>query len=470
MEEDDSSRSRRSQLRFVSPRALLVALAWMFAVDFPAGAQALAPDIAAAGQWAFTASVLLAFFCTLSDAVLFTPFAMRVRLDDGTLAGRLFRHISARQETLHLASLVVSLTATFLAATLSVIWMTARLGSAGLPAAAPVALAVFLTALLVGGLLSLLPRAVGHGLGAGYVRWAVFPLALIYLVGGPIGWALQVAAAFLFWGVRRRKMPALPFAQVDGLDVMLAERNVDELITGDERRMIENVLKTSSVRLREIVTPRPDVVAVPGDATVADALAIYREHEYSRMPVYEHDLDHITGVLFAKDMLAAVVAGTLEESVRGLQRPPYFAPETITVHGFIRDAQRRRTHLAVVVDEFGGTEGIVTLEDALEEVVGDILDEGETAASDFTQLSEREYRVRGSLSLSELSSLIGARLEDSEHETVAGFLMEHSNKLPEEGDEIRWNGVRFLVEEVEGRRASSVRVILQKPAVEDMSA
>ena len=439
-------------------------------MGFPAAAQALSPATATTAQWAFTLAALLAFFCALTDAALFTPFALRVRLDDGTLGGRIFRRIGGRHESLRLALLVVALSATLLAATLSVSWLALWLNETGLPPFAAFVLAAILTALLVGGLLSLLPRAVGLGLGAGFMRWAVYPLAVIYVIGAPIGWALQKASAFLFWMIRRSKTPIRPFAPFEDVDVMLSERDVDELITGDERHMIENVLKTSSVRVREILTPRPDVVAVPGDATVADALAIYREYEYSRMPVYENDLDHVTGVLFAKDMLAAVVGNTLDVPVRDLQRPPYFAPETITVHGFIRDAQRRRTHLAVVVDEFGGTEGIVTLEDALEEVVGDILDEGETAAADFTQISAREYRVRGNLSLSELSSLIGARLEDSEHETVAGFLMDHSNKLPEEGDEIRWNGVRFLVETVEGRRAASVRVILQKPPVEDMSA
>ncbi|MEX2016026.1 MAG: hemolysin family protein, partial [Candidatus Hydrogenedentales bacterium] len=463
-------RSRQSQRGFLSPRSALVAVGLMIAVGLPAGAQAVVPETAVTAQWAFSIAAMVAFFCALTDAVLFSPFALRVRSDDESLGGRIFRLISARQETLRLALLVVGLTGTLLAVTVAVFWLDAWLRAVQLPPAAAIAIAVIVAAFVAGGLLSLLPRAIGHGLGAGFIRWAVYPLALVYLVGAPIGLLLQKAAGFLFWGVRRSKMPVLPFSPVEELEVVLAERDVDELITPDERSMIENVLKTSTVRLREILTPRPDVVAVPAGATVADALAIYREQEYSRMPVYEHDMDHITGVLFAKDMLAAVVADTLDVPVRQLQRPPYFAPETITVHDFIRDAQRRRTHLAVVVDEFGGTEGIVTLEDALEEVVGDILDEGETAAADFTQLADGVYRVRGNLSLNELSSLIGARLEDSEHETVAGFLMNHSNKLPEKGDELRWDGVRFLVEEVEGRRASAVRVILQKRRLEDMSA
>src|SRR5690606_42105399 len=133
-------------------------------------------------------------------------------------------------------------------------------------------------------------------------------------------------------------------------------------------------LEFRDVILREILVPRPDVVALPETATVADALELLRKEEYSRVPIYRDDLDHITGVLFMKDLLPSVAKGDLQRSVQTLARPPYFVPEIMSVKRFVEDIQRQRVHLAVVVDEYGGTAGIVTLHDAIEAVVGDILD------------------------------------------------------------------------------------------------
>jgi len=143
-----------------------------------------------------------------------------------------------------------------------------------------------------------------------------------------------------------------------------------------------------------------------------------------------------------------------------LMRPPHFVPETMTAQQFVNDARRHRAHLAVVVDEYGGTEGIVTLEDAIEEVVGDIRDEDEHEEPAYKQLAEGTYRVEGGLPLDELSEVIGIPLVDEAHETVGGFLMEKAEKVLESGDEIELAGVRFTVEACEGKRASTVRVQL----------
>jgi CBS domain containing-hemolysin-like protein len=158
------------------------------------------------------------------------------------------------------------------------------------------------------------------------------------------------------------------------------------------------------------------------------------------MPVYRDDLDHFVGLLVGKDMLPYVDRGDLERTVKAVMRPIHFVPETMTVQAFVKDAQRHRAHLAVVVDEYGGTAGIVTLEDAMEQVVGDIMDEGEEEEPEYVQINESEYRVDGGFSLDELS----------------------------EGDRVAHSGVVFTVEAVEGKRASSVRVqILPRTEVEE---
>jgi len=231
--------------------------------------------------------------------------------------------------------------------------------------------------------------------------------------------------------------------------------------------MIRRILDFHDAQLREILVPRMDIVAIPEDATVGQAFEIYRQQQYSRMPVYRDDLDHITGVLFAKDLLPSIREGELDALVKALARPPHFVPETMTVQGFIRRVQRLRSHLAIVVDEYGGTEGIVTLHDAIEKVVGDIRDETDEEEYEHQQISEGVYRVSGSLPLDEIAEITGVRLEDEEHQTVAGFLMNKTDRVLSVGDRISVSGMTFTVERVEGKRVSAVRVELTKRDEED---
>jgi CBS domain containing-hemolysin-like protein len=222
--------------------------------------------------------------------------------------------------------------------------------------------------------------------------------------------------------------------------------------------MIQGILDVHDVQLREILIPRPDVVGLDENATVRDAHDLFREHEYSRVPVYAGDLDHIAGVLFSKDLLACISKGQLDNPIKNLARPPHFVPEVMTVKAFIKDVQRLRSHLAVVVDEFGGTEGIVTLHDAIERVVGDIQDEGDDETPEYEQIGECVYRVDGGFSLEDLSDLVRIPIEDEEHNTVTGFLMHNMEKIPAVGDRITHLGVTFTVEKVEKMRVSKVRV------------
>jgi CBS domain containing-hemolysin-like protein len=171
----------------------------------------------------------------------------------------------------------------------------------------------------------------------------------------------------------------------------------------------------------------------------------------------------------AKDLLPFISRGEMDHKIRGLVRPAHFVPVTMTVQQFVRDAQRHRTHLAIVVDEYGGTAGIVTLEDAMEQVVGDIMDEGEQEEPGFTRMEDGVYALEGDFSLDDLNNLLGTKLRDEAHETLAGFLMHRSEKVLETGDTLEVDGVRFTVAECDGKRVSSVLVqILQKQEVADM--
>jgi len=322
--------------------------------------------------------------------------------------------------------------------------------------AAAVAVCTFI--LVVVGEIS--PKIVAVSTGERFARLAVYPVLVVDRLLAPVRDGLLRFTDMLFRATHFHDLRAAPFITDEEFKSVLTHGEAQGVIEEDERQMIQGILEFRDALLREILVPRPDVIALAEDATVRDALDTLREHEFSRMPVYQESLDTVVGILVAKDLIPSFAKGDLDRSVQTLMRPPHFVPETMTAQQFVNDARRHRAHLAVVVDEYGGTEGIVTLEDAIEEVVGDIRDEDEHEEPAYKQLAEGTYRVEGGLPLDELSEVIGIPLVDEAHETVGGFLMEKAEKVLESGDEIELAGVRFTVEACEGKRASTVRVQL----------
>ncbi len=304
----------------------------------------------------------------------------------------------------------------------------------------------------------ILPKVVAVHAPERFARAVVVPLEAVRWMLTPLCGMLLRLTDLLFKVVRFHEFRAAPFITDDELRSVLSDSEAHGVLEEEERQMIEGILEFSDVLVREILVPRPSVIAIEEDADIEKALDILREHDCSRLPVYREDLDHIVGLLVAKDMLPHMTEGKKGCPIRPLLRPVHFVPETMTVRQFVRDAQRHRTHMAVVVDEYGGTSGIVTLHDAIQEVVGDILDAGDEESFDYVQLDANTYRVAGNLPVDELSELVGVEFEDAEHTTVAGLLMNIAEKLPDPGDSVTWLGMRFTVESCEGKRVSIVRV------------
>jgi CBS domain containing-hemolysin-like protein len=332
------------------------------------------------------------------------------------------------------------------------------------PVAYPAAVAVVAAVLIFFGEIS--PKVVAVRTSETWARLACAPLRLADRVLAPVRNGLIWFTDRLFKVTRFHEVRAAPFITDEEFKAALTTGESHGVIERGERQMIQGILEFTDTKLREVLTPRPDVVALLSTASVGEALDTYREHEYSRMPVYEEDIDHITGVIVMKDLLASVAKGELDRPVSAFLRPPLFVPETMTVPQFVRNAQQQRTHLGIVVDEYGGTAGIVTLEDAVEEVVGDIMDEDEVENPPYKRIDEGVYRVEGGLPLDELNEVLRIKLEDEEHETVAGFLMKMGDRVLEPGDEVEHYGVRFVVEKCEGKRIETVRIELPPSASE----
>ncbi len=315
----------------------------------------------------------------------------------------------------------------------------------------------------------ILPKVFAVRISHSYVRLAVVPMMAAERILNPIAKLVLWITNGIFHLTRFHKITAAPFITDDEFRAVLSQGEAHGVIDEDERQMIQGILEFRDVILREILIPRPDVIALPETATVEDALELLRKEEYSRVPIYRDDLDHITGVLFMKDLLPSFAQGGMQRRVSELARPPYFVPEIMNVKRFVEDIQRQRVHMAVVVDEYGGTAGIVTLHDAIEQVVGDILDPSDDDEAGYEKLNDTDYRLEGSISIDEFTELTGIALEDEEHETVAGFLMDLSEKVLEPGDVIQHPGVVFTVEAMDGKRVETLRAHIVPQPQEEVS-
>lgn len=341
--------------------------------------------------------------------------------------------------------------------------------NSGLPTALSYALAVVLVtgALVLMGEIS--PKVFVVRISESYVRFAAVPIYLADRLLTPLRDGLLLFIGFFFRVTGFSRVRPAPFITDEEFKSLLSESEASGAIEKDEREMIQGILEFSEVTVREILIPRPDMIVIKETATGEEALAVFREQEYSRMPIYAENLDKITGLLYAKDLLPLADQGQLDQPVKNLARRVHFVPETMSVAMFIKTVQRLRTHIAIVVDEYGGTEGLVTLHDALREVIGDIGEEDDEEQL-VTTLERNVYRVDGSLPLDELEKLTGLVVDDSEHTTVAGFLMDLVEKIPEQGDQVEHLGVLYIVEKVEGKRIAQLIIKIFETEAEQVES
>ena len=243
----------------------------------------------------------------------------------------------------------------------------------------------------------------------------------------------------------------------DELEVILEQQDGDG-IEAEEREMIRRLIEISDTPVREAMVPRPDIVAVDVERPLREAAQVAVESGVSRVPVYEGTVDHIIGVLYAKDALAESLAGR-DTSLRDLMRPPLLVPEAKLIDDLLKEFRTRRVHIAIVLDEHGGTAGLVTIEDLLEEIVGEIEDEHDrSGGSPVVRLSADEAILDGRASTASLDEMFGYKVENGDFDTVGGFVFNQLGKIPEVGDEIRVDGIHLLVLQMEGRRISRLRV------------
>jgi putative hemolysin len=287
------------------------------------------------------------------------------------------------------------------------------------------------------------------------------PIDLIARLLGPI---VTVMSGMTRWVARSMGVDVNQEAQISADELrLIVERGGEQgVLEAEEEQMINAVIELGDRRVHEVMVPRVAIAALDADATLDDAIDLVVEVGHSRIPVYRESIDEIVGILYAKDLLPYLKpAAGPRPPIRKLLRPPVLVPESMTVDDLLHEFQRRKVHIAIVLDEYGGTAGLVTIEDLLEEIVGEIQDEYDVEEPMVVRLSDHEARVDGRADVDELMELFDQdlKLEDAEeYDTVGGLLYHRVGGVPAPGDSIDVDGLRLTVETTDGRRVGKVLV------------
>ena len=319
-----------------------------------------------------------------------------------------------------------------------------------------VLLAVFTAALEIGtrAYFARSPRDAAKRLG-----WLI---RLFVILLSPVTLILKLVER-LIYGKRSSELVENLFMSEDGIRFLLdVGAEGEEPMEAAEREMIDNIIEFKETIVREIMVPRLDIVALPEDTNLHDALDLIIKAGHSRIPVYRESIDHVVGILYAKDLLVWM-RDDREFDIKEILRPPYFVPETKKVYDLLREMQKSHIHLAVVVDEYGGVAGLVTIEDLLEEIVGEIQDEYDKQEIVYARkVDENTYIFDARILIEDVNELLGSNLSSEGGDTLGGFIYSQLGRIPVPGETISYDGLNLEVLSISGQRILKVRVSKKK--------
>jgi CBS domain containing-hemolysin-like protein len=312
----------------------------------------------------------------------------------------------------------------------------------------------------------LVPKGVALGHAEGTALWVSGPVRLFFVVAAPFIWVLRRStdAVLHILGLEPPGAERDPLSEAE-LRMLLSRSSAEGEIEHEEQQMIDKVFVFGDKEAADVMVPRPEVVAVSVSLPPEQVLKAVLDSPFTRYPVHRDSIDDIVGVLHVRDLFTAVHdRGIADVKIEKIVRPAYIVPETKDLASLLQEFRRTNNHFAVVVDEYGGMAGICTLEDLLEEIVGEIEDEFDVPEEQIEQVDEATYRVDGMFPIEEFNERFGTDLPDDDYHTVGGFVFGQLGRAAEPGDDVGWNGLRFDVLEVEGSRIEKIAVeFIERP-------
>ena len=275
----------------------------------------------------------------------------------------------------------------------------------------------------------------------------------------PISFVLNIITDFLVKLLGGEVDKKKPFITQEELKTIVNVSYKEGVLEGEEKDMIYNVFDFSDSQVNDVMVPRTEIVAIDVDLPYEEIIKIINKEQYSRIPVYENTIDNIIGILYVKDLLFLDVNKESPFDLRKYIRQPYFTPEYKSIKELFKEMRTNRNHMVVIIDEYGGTEGIVTIEDVVEEIVGDIEDEYDKKIKEIEVIKEDEYLVNGNVRIDTINELIGTHIESEDFDTIAGFVIGIIDRLPEAGEEIEYENIRFIIENIDRNRIKKIRIL-----------
>jgi len=280
-------------------------------------------------------------------------------------------------------------------------------------------------------------------------------LVALTRVFGPVARVLLKVANVVMPG---RGLPQGPYVTEQEIKTMAEVASDEEQIEEEEKELIHSIFEFGDAIVREVMVPRPDIMALDVSSSLQEVQDFVLQHGFSRIPIFREDLDDIVGVIYAKDVLKALRQGNGDVALTDIVRPARFVPESKKCAELLREMQRKKFHITLVTDEYGSIAGLVTLEDLLEELVGEITDEYDREEPLMVPVGEGRYRVDGRIPIDELNEKLDVDLPQEEWDTVGGLMMHLLGAIPSEGQEVAYDNIRFKAERVQGRRIARVLV------------
>ncbi len=401
----------------------------------------------------------LSFFFSGSETALFSlPRVVLERLKESSAAGRQSARLLKEPNRLLITILMGNLGVNILLSAIIGVWVLRVFDPVPYSTYLGSIAAIILTTIILLLFAEVAPKTIAINTSERFSLSVAIPLFLFSRMVYPLIWIILLltdSILFLF-GIQKEKTEKTVTEK--GLRTLIAIGEEEGVLESSERAMIHRIFDLGDTLVRDVYVPRTDVVRVRHDATVEQLARIMRESGHSRFPIYGNTIDDIKGIVYAKDLFPHFWRGQVNVPISRVMRPALYVPETKRVHELMREFQRGHIHMAIVVGEYGGTKGIVTLEDLIEEVVGEIFDEYDVKTREVERVPDGTLRVDARLRLDDLSDLLDTNLRFSDCDTVGGLVYKLLEHVPAPGEWVDYGGFRFLIEEMKNRRIRKIIV------------
>jgi len=402
-------------------------------------------------------ALLTATFSSISETALTAVSRIKIKhlAEEGSRRARRVENLHQKPNTLYSTILVINNTAVILATAMA---EALALKWVGVNWATVVTTLVMTIIVLI--FCEITPKSYAAQHAEGIALTLAGPVSFLAWLMTPVVFFFGTITNLIFrlFGIKGGGGLA-PLVTEEELRTLVSVGEEQGVIEEEEKEMIHGIFELGEKVVREVMVPRIDITAAPSDAKIPEVLQKVIGAGHSRIPVYEGSIENIIGILYAKDLFRYLQENRLDIPIKEIVREAYFVPETKRVDDLLRELQRKKVHMAIVVDEYGSIAGLVTIEDLLEEIVGEIQDEFDAEEQMIQMVSDREAVVDARVSWEDINELFSLHITEEGYDSLGGFIYDRLGELPEVGDQVTVDNVNFSIESMEGRRVNKVRIV-----------